>query len=59
MTRPGQFGMGVAAAFAAIMMWGAQLPVAKAAYEVLDPYTLTAISYALASLVLVIILAMR
>lgn len=59
MSRPGQFGMGVAAAIAAIMMWGAQLPVAKAAFEVLDPYTLTAIRYALASLVLVIILALR
>lgn len=59
MIRPAQFGIGVAAAFAAVIMWGAQLPVAKAAYVVLDPYTLTAIRYALASAVLLAILALR
>lgn len=46
------FARGAAAALAAVVLWGAQFPVAKAAFAVLDPFHLSAIRYLVATLLL-------
>ena len=50
-------GLAVLAVVAAVLLWGAQFPVAKAAYSVLDPYTLTSARYVLAATLLVLLAA--
>ena len=59
MNRASGFGTGVAAAMAAVIIWGAQVPVAKAAYQKIDPYSLMAIRYLVAALLLMAFLAFR
>jgi drug/metabolite transporter (DMT)-like permease len=46
------FPRGVAAALAAVVLWGAQFPVAKSAFAALDPFHLSAIRYAVAAALL-------
>ncbi len=46
------FPRGVAAALAAVLIWGAQFPVAKQAFAALDPIHLSAIRYVVATLLL-------
>jgi drug/metabolite transporter (DMT)-like permease len=46
------FPRGAAAALAAVLMWGAQFPVAKSAFAVLDPVQLSAFRYGVATLLL-------
>jgi drug/metabolite transporter (DMT)-like permease len=53
------FAAGLAAALAAVIAWGTQLPVAKDAFAVIDPFHITAIRYVVASLVLAPFLVMR
>jgi drug/metabolite transporter (DMT)-like permease len=57
MTRPGGLGLGVVAVLGSVLLWGAQFPVAKAAYAALDPYTLTSARYLLAATVLLLLVA--
>jgi drug/metabolite transporter (DMT)-like permease len=59
MSAPAGFGVGLACIVIAIFIWGAQLPVAKAAYVALDPYTLTAVRYAAALTLLSALLWVR
>lgn len=42
-----QFARGIALALAAVVLWGAQFPVAKSALGVMDPWHVNAIRYAL------------
>lgn len=44
---------GVVAVLAAVVLWGVQLPVAKLAFENIDPYHVTAIRYGIATVILV------
>ena len=44
---------GVALALVAVLIWGAQLPVAKSAFAAVDPYHVTAIRYGVATMLLV------
>ena len=53
------FGAGLAAALGAVVVFGAQLPVAKSAYVWLDPFTLSAIRYSAALVLLLALLAFR
>ena len=57
MKRP--FVIGVAAALFAVILWGVQLPIAKDAFAVVDPFFLTASRYAIATVFLVIVLVWR
>jgi drug/metabolite transporter (DMT)-like permease len=59
MARHSGFGIGLSAVLASVVIWGAQLPVAKSAYGVMDPVSLTALRYALAVSVLLGLLAWR
>lgn len=54
-----QFGVGFAAVLASVLVFGAQLPIAKDAYAAMDPYTLSAIRYASALPCLMLLLAWR
>lgn len=45
--HPG-FARGVAAAFAATLLWGGQLPIAKGAFVALDGYSMTVVRYVVA-----------
>src|SRR5215468_5454666 len=54
-----QFAAGVAAALSAVLLWGAQFPIAKSTFDVVDPYHVSAIRYGVATLLLVPILAWR
>ena len=47
------FASGVALALVAVLIWGAQLPVAKSAFAAVDPFHVTAIRYGVATLLLV------
>ena len=47
-----QFAVGVAAALIAVVIWGAQFPIAKGAFASVDPVHVTLIRYALATLAL-------
>jgi drug/metabolite transporter (DMT)-like permease len=53
------FWIGIAAATAAVVSWGIQLPIAKDAFDVVNPYFLTAIRYLGAALVLTALLIYR
>ena len=57
MTR--QFGLGLAAALFAAVTWGIQLPLAKDAFAIVDPFHITALRYLAAALILAAILIMR
>jgi len=59
MTGTRGFGAGLLAALFAVVIWGAQLPVAKATYATLDPYTMTAVRYLAALALLLAMLAYR
>lgn len=52
-----QFASGVALAMAAVIVWGAQFPIAKSAFEFVDPYHVSAIRYTLGTLLLVPLVA--
>lgn len=43
----------------AATLWGSQFPVAKSLFRAIDPYTLTAVRYAAASLIFVALLVVR
>lgn len=58
MARAG-FGAGFAATLASVLVFGAQLPIAKDAYLALDPFTLSAVRYALALVLLIGLLVWR
>jgi drug/metabolite transporter (DMT)-like permease len=47
------FTAGLLACFVAVVLWGAQLPIAKDTFSLLDPVTTTVIRYAVATLLLV------
>ncbi len=53
------FATGVAMALAAVLLWGAQFPIAKSVFATVDPYHVSLIRYAVATLLLVPILAWR
>jgi drug/metabolite transporter (DMT)-like permease len=57
MHRP--FATGVALALVAVLLWGAQFPVAKSVFATLDPYHVSLIRYGVATLLLVPIVAWR
>jgi drug/metabolite transporter (DMT)-like permease len=52
-----RFATGVALALVAVLLWGAQFPIAKSAFPVVDPYHVSAIRYAAATLLLVPVVA--
>ncbi len=54
-----QFATGVAAALVAVLLWGAQFPVAKDAFAAVDPYHVSLVRYGVATLLLVPIVAWR
>lgn len=54
-----RFTQGVALALVAVLVWGAQFPVAKSAFAAVDPYHVSALRYGLATLALVPIVAWR
>jgi drug/metabolite transporter (DMT)-like permease len=57
MHRP--FATGVALALVAVLLWGAQFPVAKSVFATVDPYHVSLIRYGVATLLLVPIVAWR
>jgi drug/metabolite transporter (DMT)-like permease len=54
---PQQLATGVALALVAVLLWGAQFPIAKSAFATVDPYHVTAIRYGVATLLLTPIVA--
>jgi drug/metabolite transporter (DMT)-like permease len=54
-----QFAAGVALALVAVLLWGAQLPIAKSAFAAVDPFHVSLIRYGVATLLLVPIVAWR
>jgi drug/metabolite transporter (DMT)-like permease len=48
-----QLASGVALAMTAVIVWGAQFPIAKSAFAFVDPYHVSAIRYALGTLLLI------
>jgi drug/metabolite transporter (DMT)-like permease len=54
-----QFATGLAFAFVAVLFWGAQFPIAKGAFDAVDPYHVSAIRYAVATVLLVPIVLWR
>ncbi len=57
MKRP--FVLGLAAALFAVILWGVQLPIAKDAFAIVDPFFLTASRYFIATICLMLVLVMR
>jgi drug/metabolite transporter (DMT)-like permease len=53
------FAAGVALALVAVLLWGAQLPIAKSAFAAVDPYHVSLVRYGVATLLLVPIVAWR
>jgi drug/metabolite transporter (DMT)-like permease len=51
--------IGVLAVAIAVCLWGIQLPIAKGAFETLDPFHLTSIRYAVPSILMLTILVLR
>lgn len=51
------FAVGAALTMAAVIVWGAQFPIAKSAFAFVDPYHVSAIRYVLGTLLLVPIVA--
>ena len=56
---PQQFATGVALVLVAVLLWGAQLPIAKGAFAAVDPYHVSVIRYGVATLLLAPIVAWR
>ena len=54
-----QFATGVAFALVAVLLWGAQFPVAKSVFATVDPYHVSLIRYGVATLLLAPIVAWR
>jgi len=54
-----QFATGVALALVAVLLWGAQFPIAKSVFATVDPYHVSLIRYGVATLLLVPIIAWR
>lgn len=54
-----QFVLGLAAALFAATTWGIQLPLAKDAFAIVDPFHITAMRYLVAALVLAVVLVLR
>jgi drug/metabolite transporter (DMT)-like permease len=54
---PSQLASGVALAMIAVIVWGAQFPIAKSAFAFVDPYHVSAIRYVLGTLLLVPVVA--
>ncbi len=54
-----RFAQGVALALVAVLVWGAQFPIAKSVFAAVDPYHLSALRYGLATLALVPIVVWR
>ena len=54
---PSQLASGVALAMIAVIVWGAQFPIAKSAFAFVDPYHVSAIRYVLGTALLVPIVA--
>jgi drug/metabolite transporter (DMT)-like permease len=54
---PTQLASGVALAMTAVIVWGAQFPIAKSAFAFVDPYHVSAIRYTLGTLLLVPVVA--
>lgn len=52
-----QFASGVGLAMTAVIVWGAQFPIAKSAFAYVDPYHVSAIRYGLGTLLLVPLVA--
>jgi drug/metabolite transporter (DMT)-like permease len=52
-----QFASGVALAMTAVIVWGAQFPIAKSAFAFVDPYHVSAIRYVLGTLLLIPVVA--
>jgi drug/metabolite transporter (DMT)-like permease len=52
-----QVASGAALAMAAVVVWGAQFPIAKSAFAFVDPYHVSAIRYTLGTLLLVPLVA--
>lgn len=50
---PSQLASGVALALAAVVVWGAQFPIAKSAFAFVDPYHVSALRYVLGTALLV------
>jgi len=55
---PSQLASGVALAMIAVIVWGAQFPIAKSAFAFVDPYHVSAIRYVLGTALLVPIVAL-
>jgi drug/metabolite transporter (DMT)-like permease len=53
------FAAGVTLALAAVLLWGAQFPIAKSAFAAVDPYHVSLVRYGIATLLLVPIIAWR
>jgi drug/metabolite transporter (DMT)-like permease len=54
-----QFATGVVFALVAVLLWGAQFPVAKSVFATVDPYHVSLIRYGVATLLLAPIVAWR
>jgi drug/metabolite transporter (DMT)-like permease len=54
-----QFATGVALALVAVLLWGAQFPVAKSVFATIDPFHVSAIRYGVATLLLVPVVVWR
>jgi drug/metabolite transporter (DMT)-like permease len=54
-----QFATGVVFALVAVLLWGAQFPVAKSLFSTVDPYHVSLIRYAVATLLLAPIVVWR
>ncbi len=52
-----RFAQGVALTLVAVLVWGAQFPIAKSAFAAVDPYHVSALRYGLATLALVPLVA--
>jgi len=55
--QPSKFATGLLFVLLAVLAWGAQFPVAKSAFFAVDPYHVSAIRYAVATLLLVPVVA--
>jgi drug/metabolite transporter (DMT)-like permease len=53
------FAAGVALALAAVLLWGAQFPIAKSAFATVDPYHVSLVRYGVATLLLAPVVAWR
>lgn len=49
---PSNFASGAALAFVAVLLWGAQFPIAKSTFSTIDPFHVSAIRYGVGTLLL-------